>query len=225
MTECDSVEYDSVARAPSPAKSLRITPIRLRLTTGATRETNLASRSVSYFEESSESSGDFSASMKRRIMFGPTKPMHDEGRASGLPVCCAQAVNKTRGIAGILIGVLGGIGPKASTGPAVPLFLISAYLIYCASPVWARAGRCAFSGRPELAQECTVDIDEAGIAFNRPISRAQWTWPAFIKSIEAEHVFLAYLSPCAFVILAKKLLESGQSNELRELLSRKLPAK
>jgi YcxB-like protein len=86
-------------------------------------------------------------------------------------------------------------------------------------------GTPRFSGRPELAQECTVNIDEAGIAFNGPISRAQWTWAAFIKSIEAEHIFLAYLSPCAFVILPKRLLESGQSNELRELLSRNLPTK
>jgi hypothetical protein len=129
------------------------------------------------------------------------------------------------GIAGILIGVLGSVGPKESIGPAVPLFLISGYLIYCASTVWARAGRRAFSGRPELAQEYTVDIDEAGIAFIGPISRAQWTWRAFIKSLEAEHLFLAYLSPCAFLILPKRLLESEESDELRELLSRKLPAK
>ncbi len=128
-------------------------------------------------------------------------------------------------IAGVALGILGSIGPKGSIGPAVPLFLISAYLFYSASTVWSRAGRRAFSGRPELAQEYTVDIDDAGVAFNGSISRMQWRWAAFVKFIEAEKLFLAFLSPCAFVILPKRLLATDQSDEIRRLLSRKLPAR
>jgi hypothetical protein len=128
-------------------------------------------------------------------------------------------------IAGIVIGILGSIGPKGSIGPAVPLFLIAAYLCYSATMVWAKAGRRAFSGRPELAQEFTVEVDESGIRFNGPISQLRWSWAAFVKYIEADKLFLAYLSPCAFVILPKRVLRSGESDELRALLADKLPAK
>jgi|SRR5208282_4943230 YcxB-like protein len=129
------------------------------------------------------------------------------------------------GIGGFAIGIFGSIGPKSTVGPAIPLFLISAYVIYLAATVWARAGRRSFSGRPELAQEYTVDIDDSGVAFNGPISASKWTWPAFIKQLEADKIFLAYLSPCAFVILPKRVLGPGQSDQLRELLRQKLPAR
>lgn len=129
------------------------------------------------------------------------------------------------GIAGIVIGVFGSIGPNGKIGPAVPLFLISGYLIYVALTVWARAGRRAFSGRPELSQEYAVEISDSGIVFDGPISGTRWTWPAFIKFAETKDLFLAYLSPCAFVILPKRLLPSGQADVLGALLREKLPAK
>ena len=129
------------------------------------------------------------------------------------------------GIAGILIGVFGSIGPKGSIGPAVPLFLISGYLIYAGSTVWARAGRRAFAGRPELTQNYTVDISDIGIVFDGPISGARWTWPAFLKFAETKDLFLAYLSPCAFVILPKRVLGAAQADELGSVLRQKLPSK
>jgi hypothetical protein len=123
-----------------------------------------------------------------------------------------------------LIGALGSFGPKSSPWSALPLFLFSAFLIFYATAIWTRAGRRAFNGRPELAQEYTVDIDDSGIAFRGSISQMHWTWAAFIKFAEAEKVFLAYLSPCAFVILPKRVPGPGQVDELRELLRQKLPA-
>jgi hypothetical protein len=128
-------------------------------------------------------------------------------------------------ILGILIGLFGSIGPGGSIGPAVPLFLISAYLVYSASTVWARAGRRAFSGRPELNQEYDVEISDSGVVFDGPISGTRWTWPAFIKFAETGELFLAYLSPCAFVILPKRLLASEQAVSLGVLLRQKLASK
>ena len=128
------------------------------------------------------------------------------------------------GIAGMLICILGSVGPQAKLAPAIPLFLISAYLIYVASTVWAKAGRRAFSGRPELAQDYTVDISDSGIVFDGPISGTRWTWPAFVKFAETKDLFLAYLSPCAFVILPKRVLGAGQADELGSVLRQKLPS-
>jgi hypothetical protein len=129
------------------------------------------------------------------------------------------------GIAGFLIAFFGSIGPKGKIGPALPLFFISAYLIYLASSIWAKAGRRAFSSRPELGQEFSVDIGDSGIVFDGPISGMRWTWPAFVKFIEAKDLFLAYLSPCAFVILPKRILGPGETDQVREVLLQKLPAK
>lgn len=126
-------------------------------------------------------------------------------------------------IIGTSIGILGSMAPKASIGPAVPLFLISGYLVYSASTIWARAGRRAFSKRPELAQEFDVDISDVGIIFEGPISGTRWTWQAFIKFAETKQLFLTYLSPCAFVILPKRLLGSDQVDALRVTLQKKLP--
>jgi hypothetical protein len=122
-----------------------------------------------------------------------------------------------------LIGALGSFGPKSSPLSALPLFLFSAFLIFYATAVWRRAGRRAFSGRPELAQEYAVDIDDSGIAFSGSISQMHWTWAAFTKFGEADKLFLAYLSPCAFVILPKRILGPEQAGQLRELLRQKLP--
>ena len=125
----------------------------------------------------------------------------------------------------LLLALLASFGPSSSVRSALPAYLISALMIYYATTVWKRAGRRAFTGRPELAQEYTVDIDEAGMAFSGPISQVHWTWAAFIKFVEGERLFLAYLSPCAFVILPKRMLGSGQAEQLRELLNQKLPIK
>jgi hypothetical protein len=97
-------------------------------------------------------------------------------------------------------------------------------LVVLRNSVWSRAGRRAFSGRPELAQDYTVDADESGIVFSGAISRMQWSWAAFIKFAESEKLFLIYLSPCAFVILPKRILSPDESDHFRELLRQKLPA-
>jgi hypothetical protein len=125
----------------------------------------------------------------------------------------------------LAIAVLGSRGPNGNIGAAVPAFLIGGFCLYIAATVWKRAGRRSFNGRPELAQDYVVDADESGIAFNGPVSQMRWTWPAFIRFVEADKLFLAYLSPCAFVILPKRVLETGQADQLRELLRQKLPAK
>jgi hypothetical protein len=122
-----------------------------------------------------------------------------------------------------LIGLLGSFGPKASFWSALPLFLLAAFWVYYANAVWSRAGRRAFSGRPELAQEYTIEADESGVVFSGAISRMQWSWAAFIKFAESKKLFLTYLSPCVFVILPKRILSPGETDQLRELLRQKLP--
>jgi hypothetical protein len=125
----------------------------------------------------------------------------------------------------LAIGLLGSLGPRPSSWSPLPLYFLAAFWFYYAITVWKRAGGRAFAGRPELAQEYTVDFDENGVAFAGPISQTRWTWPAFIKFVEAEKVFLVHLSPCAFVILPKRLLTNEQADQLRAMLMQKLPAK
>jgi YcxB-like protein len=125
----------------------------------------------------------------------------------------------------LVIGILGIRGPNASLNSALPAFLLSAFGFYYALTVWNRAARRAFKQRRELSQEFAVEANDAGIALNGPISTMNWTWAAFIKFAEAEKLFLAYLSPCAFVILPKRIFAPGQVDELRELLRQKLPMK
>ena len=124
----------------------------------------------------------------------------------------------------LFIGLLGSFGPKSSFLSAMPLFLLAVFWFYYATSVWSRAGRRAFSGRPELAQDYTVDANESGVVFSGTISRMQWSWAAFIKFAESEKLFLIYLSPCAFVILPKRILSPGETDHFRELLRQKLPA-
>lgn len=125
----------------------------------------------------------------------------------------------------ILVGIFNSVGRKSDLASAIPLFVLAAFWIYCATALWSRAGRRAFSGRPELRQEYKVDIDDSGIVFEGPISGVHGTWPAFIKFTEDKSVFLAFVSPCMFVILPKRLLKSDQADELRDLLKKKLPEK
>jgi hypothetical protein len=125
----------------------------------------------------------------------------------------------------LFIAVVGSFAPKAKLSTAIPLFLLAAMWIYLATALWGRAGRRAFVGRPELAQDYEVNVDESGIAFNGPITKHYWSWPAFTKFTESNETFLAYLSPCAFVIFPKRILGSEQIDHFREFLRQKLPAK
>jgi hypothetical protein len=123
------------------------------------------------------------------------------------------------------IGLLGTFGSRPDSWSPLPLYVLAALWVYYAMTIWKRAGRRAFAGRPELTQEYTVDVDETGVAFVGPISQNRWTWPAFIKFVEGDKVFLVHLSPCAFVILPKRLLTNEQAEQLRTLLVQKLPTK
>jgi hypothetical protein len=125
----------------------------------------------------------------------------------------------------LLIGALGIRGPKGSVAAALPAILLGAFGLYYAATVWKRAGRRSFSGRPELTQESVVDAGDSGITFDGPISKMQWTWAAFVKFAETDKLFLAYLSPCSFIIFPKRMLTPGTADELRELLRQKLPVK
>jgi hypothetical protein len=125
----------------------------------------------------------------------------------------------------LILAIFGSLGPHGNLASAMPLFLLTGFWFYLAIGMWKRAGRRASSGRPELAQDYSVGADDSGIVFDGSISQMHWTWAAFIKFAEANEIFLAYLSPCAFVILPKRVLGPGQVDELRELLRKKLPAK
>jgi len=125
----------------------------------------------------------------------------------------------------LVLAIFGSLGPKGSLASALPLFLLTGFWFYLAIGMWKRAGRRAFSGRPELAQYFSVAAGDTGISFDGSISKMNWSWAAFTKFAEAEKIFLAYLSPCAFVILPKRVLEPIQVDELRELLRKKLPTK
>jgi hypothetical protein len=131
----------------------------------------------------------------------------------------------TMAILMVAIALLGSFGPRPSSWSPVPLYVLAVFWFYYAGTVWKRAGRRAFSGRPELAQEFAVDLNETGVAFAGPVSQTRWTWPAFIKFVEGEKVFLIHLSPCAFVIFPKRLLTNEQVEQVRTLLTQKLPAK
>jgi hypothetical protein len=129
------------------------------------------------------------------------------------------------GVFMLLMAISGSTGPKGNFVSALPAFLLAAVWFYFATSIWKRAARRAYRGRPELAQEFKVDIGDTGIFFDGPISAMRWTWPAFVRFTESKDLFLAYLSPCAFVILPKRMLGPGQTDQLRELLRQKLPAK
>jgi hypothetical protein len=129
------------------------------------------------------------------------------------------------GVFMLLVAISASLGPKGSFASALPAFLFSAFCFYLATNIWKRAARRSFRGRPELAQEFKVDIGDSGIFFEGPISAMRWTWFAFVRFTESNDLFLAYLSPCAFVIFPKRLLDASQTNELRELLRRKLPSR
>lgn len=147
-------------------------------------------------------------------------PMQTGVPADGLPASpWAMAVLL------LLAAAFGSFGPKTRGVSALPMFLVAAFWLYCATGLWRRAGQRAFSGRPELAQAYQVEVSDSGIVFDGPISSSRWTWPAFVKFIESKDVFLAFLSPCTFVIFPKRLLAPGQPDQLRELLRQKLPPK
>jgi hypothetical protein len=125
----------------------------------------------------------------------------------------------------LAIALLGSFGPKQNSWSPLPLYVLAVFWLYYAFTVWKKAGRRAFAGRPELGQDFSVDVDDTGVTFAGPISQTRWTWPAFIKFVEAEKVFLVRLSPCAFVILPKRLLTDEQAHQVRTLLMQKLPAR
>ena len=115
--------------------------------------------------------------------------------------------------------------PKSNKSSALPPLAFGMLCIYYAMTVWKRAARRSFSSRPELSQEFSVNVDESGINFDGQISKLQWTWQAFTKFGEANKLYLAYLSPCVFVILPKRVLNSNGTDELRALLQQHLSSK
>jgi hypothetical protein len=83
---------------------------------------------------------------------------------------------------------------------------------------YRRVAKSQFTKNPALRQPRTVEITSDGIKTDAGIASGDTRWAAYLNFVESDKVFLLYTSPGCFVIIPKRVLQTSQTDELREIL-------
>jgi hypothetical protein len=83
---------------------------------------------------------------------------------------------------------------------------------------YQRSARSQFVKNPVLREPRRVEFSDSGVKTDAGIASSQVSWQAFLRYVESNETFLLYTSPACFVIVPKRVLQSEQVNELRQLL-------
>ena len=80
-----------------------------------------------------------------------------------------------------------------------------------------------FRGHPHFSQRQVVQVDETGLRVESGVERSEMKWAAYERSQETQTLFLLYLGARSVQAIPKRALSTDQMEELRDLLSSKLP--
>jgi hypothetical protein len=80
-----------------------------------------------------------------------------------------------------------------------------------------------FRGHPHFSQRQVVQVGEAGLCVENGVERSETKWAAYERCQETQTLFLLYLGARSVQAIPKRALSTDQMEELRQLLSSKLP--
>jgi hypothetical protein len=86
--------------------------------------------------------------------------------------------------------------------------------------VWIRRD---FRGHPHFSRRQVVQVDEIGLRVESGVERSEMKWAAYERYQETQTLFLLYLGARSVQPIPKRALSADQTEELRELLSSKVP--
>jgi hypothetical protein len=105
----------------------------------------------------------------------------------------------------------------------LPFFLAPLGVFFVLYPLYYRFNlRHCYTRSRTGNDECELLFDEDTIRVQGPNSSGEMKWAAFKKFSENDKLYLLYLAPAKFIIVPKHYFETGQVDEFRALLARKL---
>ena len=96
---------------------------------------------------------------------------------------------------------------------------IGAYLVYCGFAL-NRYFRKLYRNDPRYKHDLTADISDDGIRFVTPTVDSQVKWPAVIRFLESEKIFMLFYAAWSFTVIPKNAFAPGEVDLFRDLLRR-----
>jgi hypothetical protein len=122
------------------------------------------------------------------------------------------------GVLFLLLSVLFVITGQRALNVVLPPFLLGAFWTWIGmGKTYQLSARNQFAKNPVLREPRRVEFNDDGVKTDAGIASSQVSWKAFLRYVETADTFLIYTSPACFVIVPKRVLQSEQVNELRQL--------
>jgi hypothetical protein len=80
------------------------------------------------------------------------------------------------------------------------------------------AAKAQFAKSPVVREQNRLEVNDTGLKVDCGIARGEANWKAYTRYVESNDTFLLYTSPALFVIIPKRVLQSDQIDEFRNLL-------
>ncbi|MGH9731752.1 MAG: YcxB family protein [Candidatus Acidiferrales bacterium] len=106
----------------------------------------------------------------------------------------------------------------------LPGILVGAAFVFAIWVVPRLSAKKRFSKDKRLQSDIVVEFSEFGMELSTGNSSAKVAWTDCIRYRESENLFAVFQSPQLFNIFPKRAFASGDADEFRELLNRKLAA-
>lgn len=105
------------------------------------------------------------------------------------------------------------------------LFLVfyGAYLILWRTVIWPRKIKKEFAKYPGFDEDRVVIFTDGKISGQTSHSKTEMDWSRYARFVETDNLFVLFAPPRAMSTIPKRVLSAGETDQLRDLLQRKLP--
>lgn len=127
----------------------------------------------------------------------------------------------TLGIVSVLLGTLVAYKVDYWGGFCLQLggiFWLSWFVII--RPLWVRRD---FRKHPNFSVPQVAKLNDEGVYSTSDIAQGMAKWTAFTKFHETQNLFMLHMGARMFKVIPKRALSVAETDELRQLLHRKLP--
>jgi hypothetical protein len=128
--------------------------------------------------------------------------------------------------AGLLLVADGTAGFLLRWHIGLNLFLLAfgAYLILCRVILGPRKAKKEFTQYPDHGTDRTMEFSDEKMLVQTSHGKAELDWARFARFVETDRLFVLFAPPRMLYTIPKRIFSVEETNQLRELLQRKLPA-
>jgi hypothetical protein len=123
----------------------------------------------------------------------------------------------------LVAGGIVGFGLKWNLGFCILLAAVGCYLMLSATVLGPRRVKRDFAQYPDHGSEKVMEFSEEKLLVHSSHGKSEMDWARFSRFIETEKLFVLFAPPRFLLTVPKRAIVPNDSDQLRELLKRKLP--